>query len=295
MTADPRVAVVVASRNRRELVLRTLPKHLALPESPRVVLVDDASTDGTAGAVEAMGAVDVIRLERNLGGAARNAGVRAVDAPYVAFCDDDSWFAPGALRLAADLLDRHPRLAVVNAHILVGPQERPDPSCEEMARARLPAADGQPGHPLLSFIACAVVVRRAAVLEVGGFSERLGLGGEEELLGWDLAAAGWQMSYVPEVIAHHHPPPNDGRPERREQLLRNALLVAWLRRPARTAAARTFELLRGSPRDRFSARGVARAVAGAPWVLRERRVGPPRVEAMRRLLDRPSHERPSAR
>jgi len=263
-----------------------LPKHLALAECPRVVLVDDASTDGTAGAVEAMGAVDVIRLERNLGGAARNAGLRAVEAPYVAFCDDDSWFASGALRVAADLLDRHRRLAVVNGHVLVGPEERPDPSCEEMARARLPAADGQPGHPLLSFIACAVVVRRAAVLEVGGFSERLGMGGEEELLGWDLAAAGWQMSYVPEVIVHHHPPPNDGRPERREQFLRNALLATWLRRPARTAAARTFELLLGSPRDRFSARGVARAVAGAPWVLRERRVGPPHVEAMRRLLDR---------
>jgi N-acetylglucosaminyl-diphospho-decaprenol L-rhamnosyltransferase len=206
--------------------------------------------------------------------------------PYVAFCDDDSWFAPGSLRRAADVLDRHPRLAAVNAHILVGPDERLDPSCEDMARARLPAADGQPGHPLLSFIACAVVVRRAAVLGVGGFSERLGIGGEEELLGWDLAAAGWQMSYVPEVIAHHHPPPNDGRPERREQLLRNKLLWLWLRRPARTAAARTLEILRRSPRDRFSARAVARAVAAIPWVLRKRRVGPPHVEAMRRQLER---------
>jgi hypothetical protein len=58
------------------------------------------------------------------------------------------------------------------------------------------------------FLACAVVLRGCAVLEVGGFSERLGVGGEEELLGWDLAGAGWLMSYVPEVIAHHHPPPN---------------------------------------------------------------------------------------
>ena len=287
LDTDARVAVVVASRNRRELLLRTLPRHLALPERPRVVLVDDASTDGTAGAVEAMGAVDVIRLDRNLGGAARNAGLRAVEVPYVAFCDDDSWFAPGALRRAADVLDRHPRLAAVNAHILVGADERPDPTCAEMARSALPAGDGQPGHPLLSFIACAVVVRRAALLEVGGFSERLGVGGEEELLGWDLAAAGWQMSYVPEVVAHHHPPPNDGRPERREQLLRNALLALWLRRPARTAASLTLELLRRSPRDRFSARAVARVLAGTPWVLRERRVGPPHVETMRRLLDRP--------
>src|SRR4051812_17834957 len=60
---DRRVAVVVASRNRRELLLQTLPLHLALPERPRVVLVDDGSTDGTAAAVTAkLTAVDVVRL-----------------------------------------------------------------------------------------------------------------------------------------------------------------------------------------------------------------------------------------
>lgn len=282
---DPRVAVVVASRNRRELLLRTLPRHLALPECPRVVLVDNASTDGTADAVEAIDGVDVIRLSRNLGGAARNVGMRAVDVPYIALSDDDSWWRPGALRRAADLLDRHPRLAAINAHILVGSDEHVDPACEEMARPVLPAVDGQPGHPLLSFIACAVVLRRTAVLELGGFSERLGVGGEEELLGWDLAGAGWLMSYVPEVVAHHDPPPNDGRPERRAQRLRNALWSIWLRRPARTAAARTLHLLRCCPRDRFSARAATRALAGLPWVLRERRVGPPHVEAMRRRLE----------
>jgi N-acetylglucosaminyl-diphospho-decaprenol L-rhamnosyltransferase len=283
-TPDPRVAVVVASRNRRELLLRTLPRHVALPERPHVVVVDDASIDGTADAVEATG-VDVIRLPRSLGGAARNVGIRAVDAPYVGLCDDDSWWRPGALRRAADLLDHHPRLAAINGHILVGPDRRVDPSCEDMARHVLPTVDGQPGHPLLSFLACAVVVRRSAVLELGGFSERLGLGGEEELLGWDLAGAGWLMSYVPEVVAHHHPPPNDGRPERRELFLRNALWVTWLRRPARTAAVRTVQVLRRSPHDRYSARAVVSALAGLPWVLRGRRVSPPHVEAMRRLLE----------
>jgi N-acetylglucosaminyl-diphospho-decaprenol L-rhamnosyltransferase len=280
---DPRVAVVVATRNRRELLLQTLPRHIALPERPRTVVVDDASTDGTADAIRRIPGVESISLERSIGGAARNVGMRAVEAPYVGLCDDDSWWRAGALRTAADLLDRHPRLAAINAHILVGPDERVDPTCLEMARDVLPAVDGQPGHPLLTFIACAVVVRRAAVLAVGGFSERLGVGGEEELLGWDLAGAGWLMSYVPEVVAHHHPPPNDGRPERRERQLRNALWATWLRRPA--PAARTLELLRRSPRDRFSARAVARALAGLPWVLRERRVSPPHVEAMRRRLE----------
>jgi N-acetylglucosaminyl-diphospho-decaprenol L-rhamnosyltransferase len=282
--SDPRIALVVASRDRRELLGRTLPRHLGLPERPRTVIVDNASTDGSADAAEALG-VEVIRLPRNLGGAARNVGLRAVDAPYVAFCDDDSWWSPGALSRAADLLDRHPRLAVINGHILVSADRHVDPVCEAMARTALPPVDGQPGHPLLSFIACAVVVRRAAVLEVGGFSERFGVGGEEELVGWDLAGAGWLMSYVPSIVAYHDPPPNDGRPQRRERSLRNALWVAWLRRPPLAAMARTLHLLRLSPLDRYSARAAARAVGGLPWVLRERRVSPPHVGAMCRLLE----------
>jgi hypothetical protein len=93
------------------------------------------------------------------------------------------------------------------------------------------------------------------------------------------------MAYVPEVVAHHHPPPSDGRPGRREVGIRNTLWTTWLRRPAGAAAVRTARDLRRFPRDRATARGVARAVAGLPWVLRERAVVPPEVEAMVRLLE----------
>jgi hypothetical protein len=53
---------------------------------------------------------------------------------------------------------------VVQGHILVGPGERDDPICTEMAASPLPSGRGQPGHPLLSFVACAVVCRRSALL-----------------------------------------------------------------------------------------------------------------------------------
>jgi N-acetylglucosaminyl-diphospho-decaprenol L-rhamnosyltransferase len=277
---------VVASRNRREELLHSLPRHLALPERPHVVVVDDASTDGSGDAVRsAHPEVEVVRLERNLGGAARNHGVEAAGTEYAAFCDDDSWFAPGALARAVALLDRNPRLALVNAHILVGPEERVDPVCEEMAASPLPRAEEQPGHPLLSFIACAVVVRSSAFLGAGGFTPRFRVGGEEELLGWDLAAGGWLMSYVPEIVAHHHPPRSAGRPERREIGVRNTLWTTWLRRPVGAAARRTLHDLRRFPPDRITARAIARALAGVPWVLGKRRVSPPHVERMRRMLE----------
>src|SRR5687768_10741119 len=107
MLSKPRVTVVVATRNRHQRLRNSVPRHLALPERPPVILVDNASTDG---APEALDGVTVIRLDRNRGGAGRNVGVEAARTPYVALCDDDSWFAAGALARAADLLDAHPRL-----------------------------------------------------------------------------------------------------------------------------------------------------------------------------------------
>src|SRR4051794_38409712 len=196
----------------------------ALPEQPRIVLVDNGSSDGTVEAVHAQyPAVDVIALDRNHGSAARNVGVAAVSTPYVAFSDDDSWWAPGSLRHAADLLDARPSLALVNAHILVNDEERDDPVCLEMAHSPLPRNPGQPGHALLSFIACAVVMRRDAFEQVGGYRPELMVGGEEELLGWDLAGAGWEMSYVPELIVHHHPSPVRNAHERRARGIKNTL------------------------------------------------------------------------
>ncbi|MEV4708894.1 glycosyltransferase [Actinoplanes sp. NPDC049316] len=43
---------------------------------------------------------------------ARTIGVRRLDTPYVAFCDDDTWWEPGSLRVAAELLDAYPRIGV---------------------------------------------------------------------------------------------------------------------------------------------------------------------------------------
>jgi GT2 family glycosyltransferase len=280
--ADDRCTIVVATRDRHEQLAATLPRHLALPERPRVIVVDD----GSAEPVVAPGA-EVLTLSRGAGDMARNAGARASSTPYVAFTDDDAWWDPGALRTAADLLDANPRLAVVQPHVLVGAATRDDPTCAEMRASPLPTAPGQPGSSILSFIACAVVVRREALLACGGFSERLGIGGEEQVLSWDLVAAGWQLSYIPDVTAHHDPPPApDGRPARQTATIRNALWTLWLRRPLSAAARGTAAALAQATHDRTTAHALRDAIVGGSWILRERRVNPPHVEEMCRALAR---------
>ncbi|HYT24884.1 MAG TPA: glycosyltransferase, partial [Actinomycetota bacterium] len=279
------VAVVVATRNRVQELLTTLATLERLPERPRVVVVDNGSEDGTASWVRKRHAdAELVELDRNLGAAARTVGARLAGEPYVAFSDDDSWWAPGSLARAVEFLERHPRLAVLAARVLVGPEERLDPVCAEMAASPLPPAADLPGPPVLGFVACGAVVRRPAFLQAGGFHPRFGVGGEEELLAVDLAARGWGLAYVEEVVAHHHPSPSRDPAGRRRVQVRNALWSAWLRRPPSAVARQAARVLPAALREPAARAGVLEAVRGLPWVLRERRpVGPELEEALRAL------------
>jgi GT2 family glycosyltransferase len=278
-----RVTVVIATRNRRPELLRTLGRLHRLPERPPVVVVDNASADGSAAAVrEHFPAVTLRVLSRNAGAAARNTGVALAATPYVAFSDDDSWWDPGALSVAAAALDDDPRLGLIAARTLVGPAREPDPV--NMLMARSPLRDDGTAE-VLGFMACASVVRKEAFLRAGGFSPLLFFVGEERLLSYDLASAGWARRYLPDVVAVHEPSAARPVPHLRYQAeRRNVVLTAWLRRPAPVALAETLRLARdavGDPDDRAA---LAAAVRKLPAALRSRRRLAPEIERKVRVL-----------
>src|SRR3569833_1393358 len=129
-----RLGVVVLTHTRAQELARTLTQLLALPEQPQIVVVDNASSDTTCEMViHDFPQVRLLALERNIGAAARNAGVAALETDYVAFCDDDTWWDAGMLEKAADLLDAYPQVAILSARVLVGPEQREDPACGVMA------------------------------------------------------------------------------------------------------------------------------------------------------------------
>ncbi len=288
---DDRVAVVIITRDRRAELLHTLDRLAALPERPHVVVVDNASSDGTAAAVRAHHPeVEVVEASANLGAVGRNVGVEQVvrrGTPYVAFCDDDTWWDPGSLRRVADALDAHPRLAVVTARIVVEPAGTEDPIVRELRESPVRPSVPLPGPALGSFLAGASAVRVEAFREVGGFSPRLWLGGEEELLAADLATAGWELCYLEDLTVHHAASLVRDRRSRAREGIRNTLWFTWLRRPLAAALRRTWDVVRGLPRTGTAGLGVLDAVRGLPWVLRERRPLPPRVEARFRALEEP--------
>ncbi|WP_346619870.1 glycosyltransferase [Blastococcus montanus] len=282
------MTVVVATRDRRDPLLRSL-DHLAGPGLPPVVVVDNGSSDGTPAAVrERHPAVTVVELPANAGAVARTSGVRRAGTPYVAFADDDSWWEPGALDRAADLLDAHPQVALVAGRVRMAADGSVDAVTRKHRAAVLGVTPGNPGPDVLSFPAFATVVRRDAYLSAGGFAPLLFFGGEEHLLALDLAAAGWQQVYADDVVAWHDPAgPPAVSPRRWALQTRNDLLVDWLRRPLPVALAATARLARRArtdPAARAALRGWARRL---PAALRQRRPVPRDVERRFAAAQRP--------
>lgn len=275
------VTTVVATRNRWSDLQQSLPRH----EGP-VILVDNASDDGTPDKVRHhFPDVEVVPLPANHGAVARNVGVQLARTPYVAFADDDSWWAPGALAMAADCFARCPRLGLVAGQVRVGVQESIDPVSAAMAEAPLGLETDLPGPSVLGFLACGAVVRRSAFLEVGGFDEVVFFRGEEERVAFDLTARGWGLAYVPTVVAHHHPSVQRS-PERARRLsARNHLLTAVMRRPWPVVAATVRQTLASGSTGRSA---LSDALVRTPGALRHRRVVPASVERSIRLLEQHS-------
>lgn len=282
-TIQDRLTVVILTHNRREELRRSLDGMRVLPEQPRLVVVDNDSSDGTSAWLETHHPdIDVVRTERNLGAAARNLGVQRVHTPYVAFSDDDTWWEAGSLRAAAEILDTHPDIAVLNAHIVVGPTARPDPACVAMSASPLEHIPDI-GPMLSGFMAGACVMRTHVFLEANGYWPDFFLGGEEALLAIDILDAGHHIVYAPALTVHHWPSEVRDSAMRRHLLARNAIWTAWLRLPWLLALHRTRTTLAqvSDPRQRWKA--AAAALHGARTVFSKRRLVRPDT---RKLLER---------
>ncbi|KWB14122.1 glycosyl transferase [Burkholderia cepacia] len=281
--AEPRMTAVVLTCRRAAELAHTLARLTALPDRPAIVVVDNASTPATAALIrDRFAHATLVHAPANLGAAGRNLGAAIARTRHIAFCDDDTWWAPGSIAEAANLLDAYPHVAAVTARVLVGPEQREDPTCGLMADSPLDAPVALPGRPILGLLAGATAFRRSAFVQAGGYHPRYFLGGEEALLAFDLYGAGHWLVYAPHLTVHHYPSPRRDGPARASVAARNATWTAWLRWPVAAAWLYTVRRLPLLRRER----AIARTLAGLPWILRERRAIPPHVERMRRRLDR---------
>jgi glycosyltransferase involved in cell wall biosynthesis len=160
------VTVVIPAFDRAALVGRAVASALSQQLPPaEVLVVDDASTDGTADAAELAGA-RVIRLTENRGRAgARNVGIEAASQEFIAFLDsDDEWY-PGHL----SALWPHRDEAVLLAASTIGSLSRR----VEGNPTLVPRILGSPRDvlwPVNPIPTSTVLVRKLHLQAVGGFA-----------------------------------------------------------------------------------------------------------------------------
>lgn len=296
----PVVRVVVVSWNGAHLIERCLDSLLAQDVPPgylEIVVVDNASTDGSVELIEERYPSVVVHVTgSNLGFAGGvNVGLADLDARFAVLLNNDATFERDAVRHLVEHLDRpeNHHVGAATARILLTDL---DPSGQVLVNStgnvlsRTGAAadrdwlrpdDGLGDAPVEVFGFCggAAALRADALREVGLFDASLFLYYEDTDLSWRLRAAGWDIHYVREAVAHHeHAASSDSTsPLFRYYNTRNSLLVfarhAPLSAVVRSAARQTLALLvyactrRESPallRARARAlASVARALPGA--------------------------------
>lgn len=114
------LSIVLVSWNTRELLLDALRAFLPLPFAAEVIVVDNASVDGSAAAVEAaFPEARVIRNAENLGFAGGvNTGLRAAQAPFVLLLNPDTLASSEAIASLLEYARAHPEAGIVGPKVL---------------------------------------------------------------------------------------------------------------------------------------------------------------------------------
>jgi GT2 family glycosyltransferase len=119
-----RLTIVIVGYNSKDDLARVLPSLTSPPPAVdhEIVVVDNASTDSTAGFVRgSWPSVHLIASDRNLGFAkANNLGVRATASDLVLFLNPDTVVPPGVVDRLVSMLDARPDVAIVGPRIVDG-------------------------------------------------------------------------------------------------------------------------------------------------------------------------------
>jgi mycofactocin system glycosyltransferase len=201
------VTVAVPVKDRPEELARCLAAIAADSPQVSILVIDDASADAgrVASVAERVGA-SVLRLRHPHGPAgARNAALRAVSTPLIAFVDSDVVVQQGWLtRLVADFADPSvaaaaPRVGALHQHGgTITEYEARHSGLDMGPRPGLVGA----GRSIPYLPSAALVVRRGLVQDE--FDPALTIGEDVDFV-WRLADRGWRVLYDPAaVVLHDH-------------------------------------------------------------------------------------------
>ena len=292
-TVTPFVTVVVLNWNG----LRLLPPCLeavAQTDYPaghwETVVVDNASTDGSAEWVEANH--PWVRVRRNPGnwgfGRGNNPAMRDAPGPFVVLLNSDTRVRPGWLRALVDTMAAEPRAGAATAKLLFpddGPRRGQIQNAGGMllpdgsGRDRGTVVDaGRVSHEpddgrydvreeVFFFCGAAVMLRKSALEEVGYFDERYFMYYEDLDLSWRLRMHGWNVVFAPDAVVQHEHAASSGEwsPLFTYNVERNRPLMLMKLAPWRLAVTEA---------GRYVAELGLNVARVAYWAIRHRQRGP---------------------
>lgn len=198
-SSTPLVSAVIPTRNRAGRIADAVRSILAQTyPDVEIVVVDDASEDGTEGVLGELAArhsLQIVRLPHAGGAAvARNVGAEEARGELVAFLDDDCRWHPSKLESQLGQIDEECRLVYCKQAV------RSADGGEWIVEGRPPPTGGS-GNGLLraNYIGTStILVDRELFLKVGGFDQEL-----RRLQDWDLVlrlSRQTRFGYVGDVL-----------------------------------------------------------------------------------------------
>ncbi|WP_299289417.1 glycosyltransferase [uncultured Mucilaginibacter sp.] len=189
-----KASFVLVNYNRREELLLTIEKTKYLIENSiwdyEIVIVDNASSDGSAEAVKA-NHPDVVLIENkvNTGAPAWNLGFAKAQGEYFIIIDDDSHVVSG-LDDAINHLDKKPDIGILALNVTTGPY----------------TSEGwrwKDGQDIVGFIGCGAIFRKSVYDKIGGYADWIFLYANEWDLGIRTIDAGYRVEYFAKCKVDH--------------------------------------------------------------------------------------------
>lgn len=230
------LAIVIVSFNARADLMACLASLTAAPPhlSHEIVVVDNASTDGSAEAARAVAGVRVIPLDRNAGfSAANNAGIRATSSELILLLNSDTLVPAGAIDALVARLRRDPSIAVAGPRLVDG-EGRPElsfgrmitPLNEFRQKHRSPAwiARETAREQLVDWVSGACLLVRRADADAGGLlDERFFLYTEDVDFCHAIRALGRKVLLTPvATVTHLRGRSRSSRPEASREAYRRS-------------------------------------------------------------------------
>ena len=195
------ISLVVLSYERKDC-LRELLQHLRgiAPHLLEIVVVDNASTDGTDEMVRAeFPDVGFLRNDTNLGACGRTRGMELARGELIITLDDDVFgLEQSDLLRIQEIFAADPKLAVLNFRVL-------DYYSGEVCNwvHHCPADRALTRFATYEITEGAVAIRRAALAQVGGYWEKFFIGHEGPDLAFRMMDAGFAVAYDGSIAVRH--------------------------------------------------------------------------------------------